>query len=233
MPRTPREIRSEHQGTTAAKPRATRRKSTTAKPSSAADGALAPSTPASLAQPRPQTYAGIQEALSIQQRLAASDGAVAPDPDSLMPQDYRTASSALSGLDGGVAESALKQIERQGHEADVITANLGLAEKLEALKSRIAKMAGAKVRTATESEKISTELVKHDSQVERSRAAQVQLLNQKIETEGLATAADYLRQQRDLRLRLEQIKVTELEAKISRRLASSDAYLEPSPHQEL
>lgn len=226
MARTSKDITSKVGSTTAAKTR-TRR---TAKPK-ATD--LAPTAPSAIQQRSNTAYSGITEAQATQQHLATVKGAEAPDPAKMQPSNYSEASSNLPGMDRATADAALEQIARQANETEVIGANINLAERLEGLKGRIAKLAGAKVRTSSEVEKITTELIKHDSQVERSRAAHAQLLNQKLETEGIEGLAQYLRQQLELKHRMEQLKVTELEVKINRRLASSEAFIEDSPHQEL
>ena len=225
MARTSKDITSKVGSAPTAKTR-TRR---TAKPK-ATD--LAPTGPTTIQQ-RNTAFSGITEAQATQHHLATTKGAEAPDPAKMQPSNYSEASSSLPGMDRATADAALEQIARQGNESEVIAANIDLSTKLEGLKTRIAKLAGAKVRTSSEVEKITTELIKHDSQIERSSAAHAQLLNQKLETEGIEGLAQYLRHQKELKHRLEEIKITELEAKIARRLASSEAYIEDSPHQEL
>ena len=172
-----------------AETKGTSRKRKTRKAPAPLDGGSSLSTqpPAAsgLSPVRPTQGGAIDFARAAQTRLGAPTSVDLPETQQYIPNDFAADSSSLQATPDAEAETALKTIKEKQNTAAVIQENLKLTNALLKAQGTQGQVLQNVARVATEFEKISPELLKHEQAIEGAVTEQVKLLHKRTEREGL------------------------------------------------
>ena len=127
----------------------------------------------------------IDFARASQTRLGAPTSVDLPETQQYIPSDFATDSSSLQPTPDAEAETALKTIKEKQNTAAVIQENLKLTNSLLKAHGTQGQVLQNVAKVATEFEKISPELLKHEQAIESASTEQVKLLHKRTEREGL------------------------------------------------
>ena len=172
-----------------AETKTTTRKRKTRKPPAPLDGGSTLSPPISSSAaltPVDSTQSGaIDFARQSQTRLGAPTRVELPETQQYIPSDFASDSSTLQPTPDADAETALKTIKEKQNTAAVIQENLKLTNSLLKAHGTQGQVLQNVAKVATEFEKISPELLKHEQAIEGAVTEQVKLLHKRTEREGL------------------------------------------------
>ena len=174
-------------------------------PSQASDSALA-RTPSVSAQ-------ALAEIQAVQGQLAADSRAVAPDLSAYVPADLTRASETAQRTTGALKEEQLLAISEHSNTIDIVLANLALARKVESAKGSYAQLIQDQVKTQTSIEGISTEIVSHQLQQERTEFKRAELANAILEREGVVGLARWIKGKRNAKVARLQAEIADMERK--------------------
>ena len=172
-----------------AETKTTTRRRKARKPPAPLDGGSPLSPPSSSSTPlspvdSTQTGA-IDFARASQTRLGAPTRVDLPETQQYIPSDFAADSSNLQPTPDADAETALKTIKEKQNTAAVIQENLKLTNALLKAHGAQGQVLQNVAKVATEFEKISPELLKHEQAIESASTEQVKLVHKRTEREGL------------------------------------------------
>ena len=172
-----------------AETRPTTRRRKTRKTPAPLDGGSALSPPSSsstaLSPVDPTQTGAIDFARASQTRLGAPTRVDLPETQQYIPNDFAADSSTLQPTPDADAETALKTIKEKQNTAAVIQENLKLTNALLKAHGAQGQVLQNVAKVATEFEKVSPELLKHQQAVESAVTEQVKLQHKQTEREGL------------------------------------------------
>lgn len=200
-----------------AETKTTTRKRKTRKPPAPLDGVSPLSPPSSsstaLTPVDPTQTGAIDFARQSQTRLGAPTSVDLPETQQYIPSDFAADSSSLQPTPDADAETALKTIKEKQNTAAVIQENLKLTNALLKAHGTQGQVLQNVAKVATEFEKISPELLKHEQAIESAATEQVKLLHKRTEREGLEATTALIQarieaQQQQARARIAKIEAS-------------------------
>lgn len=162
---------------------------------------------------------GIQ---ATQRALAQDQTGILPELDGYRPTDFENPSSTLTPATDSERETALDDIKQQANRADIIGANLSLISKVEGLKAQMASVVAAQAKTQTSVEAITTNLVDHQLQQEKSSAKRAELANAVLERQGIEGLAALIRQKQSARQAKALADIKKIEASAAKAMNAVD-----------
>ena len=159
---------------------------------------------------------------ATQRSLAQDQTGILPELDGYCPSDFENPSSTLTPATDSERETALDDIKQQSNRVDIISANLLLTSKVEGLKTQLAAVIAAQAKTQTGVEAITTTLVDHQLQQEKSNAKRAELANAVLERQGIEGLAALIRQKQSARQAKALADIRKIEASAAKAMNAVD-----------
>lgn len=204
----------------------TRKRKTRKSPKPLDNSAPLTTTPAqtgAMTPVEPTQGAAIAYARDAQARFGQPTDLRLPDSGQYIPSDYTTDSSSLQRTTDGEAEEALQGIREKKNTVAVITENLQLANSLMKTKPIIGQTLQTVAKGATEFEKVTSELLRHEQALESGATEQVKLVQKRAEREGLESLTGLIQARFEAERAKAQARITRIEASTAKLLERSPA----------
>ncbi len=217
------------------KPTTRRRK--TRKPPAPLDGGSPLSPPSSsstaLSPVDPTQTSAIDFARASQTRLGAPTRVDLPETQQYIPSDFAADSSTLQPTPDAEAEKVLKTIKEKQNTAAVIQENLKLTNALLKAHGSQGQVLQNVAKVATEFEKISPELLKHQQAIESAATEQVKLQHKQTEREGLEAMTALIQARIEAQQQQARARIAKIEAATAKLQERSPLELGSAPEHTL
>lgn len=160
----------------------------------------------------------IQGAQSLQTTHSQVGSQSLPDLNTHAPTDYAQVSGDSPEMTKSEADQAIEQINNKINGQKVIQKNMELAQNVETSRQGLAKFLQAQVKAGTAMEGVSSDVAKHEAQVETTRVERERALQKALEAEGLESMRELVTQEAQQRHALHSAKIARLEQKTARLL---------------